>query len=146
MKDLIQQIQDLMYSHSYQIALGILKMDNCNTIILIKTKLELIFKDTYPDEVVFKPCSKTEFWKEINYGFDFKGVANDESNSKKQDKLNQLIVEYKTEIEKLTDEESEFFHYVNDNSILKYPTFWNYQFVVLNKNSPSIYLYGNSSD
>lgn len=146
MKVLIQQIQHLMYSHSYQIVLGILKMDNCNTINLIKTKLKLTFKDTHSDKAEFKPCSNIDFWKEINYGFDFKGVANAELNSTKQDTLNHLIIEYKAELEKLINKESKFFYYVNDSSIPKYPTFWNYQFVILNKNSTSIYLYGNSSD
>jgi hypothetical protein len=152
LKNLILQLEHLMYGDNYQVTLGITLLTSCNNLGDSINKIASIFKDADPDNHHnpngIKKWSEADFWKEIDLGFNYRGdnVTGLKLSEENEEKLKNLISKYKSWINKYITSKSQFYFYPSDKGIPGYPVFWDYRFIIVNKDNNSLFIYGSSSD
>lgn len=148
MKDKIQQLEHFMYGHNYQVTFGYEFLNPCITLEEAKNKIIEIFKDANPDEYKIIRATTNEFWQEIDYGFNYRGDegAGLKLNNEKLEKVLRLQNQFKEFIKTFINETTLLFHYPSYKGIPCYPVFWDYRFIILNKDGNSLLLYGAASD
>lgn len=148
LKDLILQLEHLMYGYNYQVTFGVVRLPNCNDLNDCKNKIVSTFENANPDEYEIKPVFLKDFWEEVDFGFNYKGdeVAGLKLSEENEEKLKSLILKYKVWINAYISPKSQFYFYPSYKGIPGCPIFWGYRFIIINNDKESLFIYGSSED
>src|SRR5438552_2932522 len=72
-EEIIYRMEQLMYGVNYEVCFGVEIFDDCSTIENFKLRLKEKFPFSYPEKIDLISFTMKDFWKEINYGLDYRG-------------------------------------------------------------------------
>ena len=72
-KNIIEQLEHLMYGYNYQVTFGIDIFDNCANLDDFKNNLKKKYPDSRPETTNLIFIDTADFWTEINFGLNYRG-------------------------------------------------------------------------
>lgn len=148
MKDILDQLEHLMYGYNYQVTFGIEIFENCTNVEEFKINLKKRFPSSRPEIANLIPFAAADFWDEVNSGLNYRGdsTAGLNLDEKKSEKLEKLQLAYKDFLRQFMNENTKIFSYPDEKGIPGYPVYWDYRFVMQTDNDKYVFIYGSSSD
>ena len=148
MRDILDQLEHIMYGYNYQVTFGIDIFENCTNLDEFKINLKKRFPESRPEIANFILYNVEDFWDEINLGLNYRGdsAAGLTLDEKANEKLEKLQLSYKDFLRQFINENTKIFSYPDEEGIPGYPVYWDYRFVVQTDNDKCIFIYGSSSD
>jgi len=148
MRDILDQLEHLMYGYNYQVTFGIDIFENCTNLDEFKINLKNRFPDSKPELANLILCDIADFWDEINFGLNYRGdsVAGLTLDEKKSEKLEILQLAYKDLLRQFINEKTKIYSYPDEEGIPGYPVYWDYRFVMKTDDDKCLFIYGSSSD
>lgn len=146
-KDVLAQLEHILYGYNYQVTLGVELFENCQDMNSFKDALKARLPDTRPHAVSPVPISEADFLEEIELGLTYRGDehAGLKLTPKKQEKFDQLQKDYKDFLSSYIHPETKFYIYPDETGIPGYPVFWDYRFIIASGGT-FLLVYGSSSD
>lgn len=146
MRDLIFQLEYLLFGQNYQVHIGGVLLGQCDSINSCINALKVTFSISYEPQI--EDTTLETVLSEIDSGFGYRGDsgAGFQLSATEEESLGQLTKQYKNFLSNYISTNSEFYRYKNDEGIPGYPVFWDYRFIIHNRNAESIFLYASSSD
>jgi hypothetical protein len=148
MRDILDQLEHIMYGYNYQVTFGIDIFENCTNLDEFKINLKKRFPYSRPENANLILYNVEDFWNEINFGLNYRGdsAAGLRLDEKENEKLEKLQLSYKDFLRQFINENTKIFSYPDEEGIPGYPVYWDYRFVVQTDNDKCIFIYGSSSD
>ncbi len=146
---LLKQLEGLMQGHNYQVTLKAHVFDSCSSIQDVFYAIKERYKDSDPKEGRLKKCGVKDFWKEIEYGFTYRGDEGSgmKINVSQERELSSLVDKFVEKLREFITNESKIYYYKDEQGLPGYPVFWGYSFIIFNSSEKkSILLIGSSSD
>jgi len=146
-KNLIEQIETVMYGHNYEVHLWIIKLEWSTNLDSFIWELKNTLNDIKPGEYPIKEASIDILFEGIQHGFDYRwdDWAGLELTSEKEKLLSELSEKYIWLIRNFIRENTKIYFYPSSAWIPWYPVFWDYRFIVINEQD-WYFIYWSSSD
>ena len=137
-----------MYGYNYEVSFGIDVFNDCKTLDDFYSQLKLTYKDTKPETSQSVPFNETDFWKEVDFGFSFRGDsgAGLTLSGEKEEALRREQTKFKAFVQRFLSGKTKIYSYPSEEGIPFYVVYWGYAFILLNDDKPSLFIYGAASD
>jgi len=147
-KSMVDNLKHQMSGHNYQVTFGVDIFDNCITTDDFKRKLKQTYPNSRPESIDLIQFDKTDFWEEIDYGMTYCGdnTAGLKLSSKKEEQLLTEQSNFKVFIDRFISNKTEIYSYPDEEGIPGYAVYWEFAFIVINMDRPSLFIYGSASD
>ena len=148
MRDILDELEHLMYGNNYQVTFGIDIFENCINIDDFIIRLRERFPHSKPENTKLIPFNVEHFWDEINFGLTYRGdgISGLKLDKKKNEELEKLQLAYKDLLKQFINENTKIYSYPDDEGIPGYPVYWDYRFIIQNDHDKCLFIYGSSSD
>jgi hypothetical protein len=145
-KEIIEQLEDLMYGYHYDVCFGIDIFDG-HTFEDFNKSIKAKYPDSNPYSCPLTEVTKQEFFDNITAKFDYRGDDGSclELTEEKEADLKIVQGKYFDFIKQFVNEYSKYYYYSDAKGIPGNPVFWEYRFAVFTNNDKILFIYGSCS-